>query len=265
MGLNSIKSLFLLFCLFNMILNQDQETLLPNGEITLHGDGGKTFTVGLDSQASYNEYIRMIFSLTNSESKNPSVIVCYDIDCQNRLYTSVQLYDKIYIFLKYKQIIKNQFYICVQDRENSNVQGYKIEISNLDKAYLPFNQQTSYYISYDLFNSDMEFIFQKNDSATPSTGISFWAQGKSISSAVMDGFNTEKYESSFTTYVFYGSIPTSEDIIGLKVKSTIGDYVTVGSVTMSGQTVSQELKDNRNEILVASTQDEVCFLIFYIN
>ena len=216
MGLNSTKSLLLLFCLFNMILNE--ETLPPKEKISLSGNGGNKFTVGLDSQGSYNEYIRMIFSLTNSESRNPSVIVSTDIDCKKRLYTSVQLYDNIYIFLKYNQITNNKYYICVQDREDSNVQGYNIEISNQDKAYLPFNQQTSYYISDDQINSEMEFVFQDDESG--STDISFWAQGKSILSATTtaDNMKSQKYDSSYITNVFYGSINFSFILLNIHLK-----------------------------------------------
>ena len=110
----------------------------------------------------------------------------------------------------------------------------------------------------------MEFAFQKDDSASSITDISFWAQGKSIFSVTMNSdFSIRKYESSYITYVFYGPIKNSDDDLILKVRSSKGDYITVGSVTMADKKVYKELKENRNEILVASTQDEVCFPISY--
>ena len=262
MGLNFIKSLLLIFCLFNLVLNQEPHTLKPQEKTTINGNGEKTFSIGF-TEGSFKEYFKLIFSLTTSEDKrNPSVIISTDKDSKKRIYTSVQLYDKIYIFLKHEQI-KSQFYICVQNRENSAVEGYTIDIIDEDKAYLPFNQQTSYYISDDESNKEMEFVFQKDNSG--SKDISFWAQGKSISSATTTtkGFQSQQYSSSYTINVFYGSTPTND--FDFKVKSSKGDYITVGSVTLSDQSEANELKENRNEILVASTKDEVCFPISYSN
>ena len=119
MGLNCIKSLLLLFCLFNLVLNEKSVTLKPHENNKISGNGEDTFSIGL-SQGSFKEYFKLIFSLATSEDKrNPSVIISTDKDGKNRIYTSVQLYDKIYIFLKRGQI-NNQFYIRVQIYNRNN-------------------------------------------------------------------------------------------------------------------------------------------------
>ena len=269
MGLNSIKNFFILFCLFNLTLNQNSYILKPQGTTTIPGEGEKIFTVGLQTSSNpFDDYIRLVFTLDNQIKRNPSVIVWTDNNTKERLYTSVQLYDKIYIFLKYEQILNNQFYINIQNRENSNVEKYNIEVRNQKKAYLPFNQQTSYYIpddgKDDSYVKQMEFILEKDDSTSSFTDISFWAQGKNIISATTTtSFENKKFEASFVTYAFYGAISSINNGIDLKVESANGDYITVGSVIMTDKNVLSELKENRNEILVASTKKEVCFPILY--
>ena len=261
MRLNTIINLLLLFCLFKLVINDNTYTLSSKGSVKISGNGEGIFTVQLDSGASYDDYISLIFTIKNSTARNPSIIISANSDGKNRLFTSIQLYEEIYIFLKKKQISNNKFYILVQNRENSDVKDYEINVRNQDKAYLPFNKQTSYYIPDDEFNNEMEFVFQKDDSG--STDISFWAQGKSIIKTEMDGFTNRNFDSTYTTHTFYGSIPSDGNNFNLKVQSVKGDYVTVGSATLKENIVYNGLKENRNEMIVATQKEEVCFSISY--
>ena len=261
MRLNYIKNLLLLLFLFKLVLNDQTVTLPTHDSIPIYGNGEETMKVELDSDGSFQDYFRVKFNLKEPTNRNPAVIISTDKGGNDRLFTSVQLYDEIYIFLRKKQIADGPFYIAIKNRENSNVTDYTIEISNQDKAYLPFNKQTSYYISDDEFNNITEFVFQKDGSE--STDITFWAQGKSIYNTNMDGFTSGKFDSTYTTYTYYGPIPTEEDNFTLEVNSVKGDYITVGSVTLNDKLVYNGLKENRNEILVASEKDEVCFEISF--
>ena len=66
MRLNTIINLLLLFCLFKLVLNDNTYTLSSKGTITINGNGEGTSTVQLDSGASYDDYISLIFTIKNS-------------------------------------------------------------------------------------------------------------------------------------------------------------------------------------------------------
>ena len=55
-------------------------------------------------------------------------------------------------------------------------------IKNEDKAYIPFNTETSYYVSND--DNEMVFVFEnENNINLNDLGISIWVKGKDIKNA----------------------------------------------------------------------------------
>ena len=262
MRLNSNKNLLLFFCLFKLILNADPYTLSPKGTVHISGNGEQQYEVNFSSGSLlFDNYISLKFTVKDSGKRNPAIIISQDSDAKDRLFTSVQLYDDIYIFLLKHQITKGKIFIKVQNREKSEVADYNIIVSNTDRAYLPFNKQTSYYVPESQANSTMQFVFQKDNSE--STDITFWAQGKSIQRAEMDGFTKRTFSSTYISHIFYGSILNGGDNYNLVVESVKGDYITVGSTTLKGKIAPNGLKENRNEMIVATQRNEVCFSIPY--
>ena len=204
MELKSIKRLLLLLCLFCLALNETlnpEETLSFSGELTAQ----KIHKVSLDSYAyTYKNYIRILYKPKPNDDlsqPNPFIYVSTNSNCEGQsLFVSTQFRDPIYIFLK-KDQIQNEFYICLKSRITSKAINYAIEVTNNNRAKLPFNAQTSYYIA-DSSTESMEFLFERE--SDPEILISFWAKGKTIKT--ISDFK-HLYPRQFEAgYLLYGNI-----------------------------------------------------------
>ena len=261
MDLKAIKRFLLLLCLFCFALNTE---LPAHSSITIPKNYENNYQVTL-SGYGHDEYFRILFEPKDNDT-NPFVYVSTSYNCQgNNLYVSTQLYDKIYIFIRNSQLSHSEFYICVRMRSDTHQSNYEIHVENANRARLPFNAQTSYYIS-DYKNRVMEFLFEKGPNSERESQISLFAKGKHVvGMQSSSSLTTKQFESG---YVCYGQISGSSNIEA-KVTSEDGDYVTVGSVTLdSTGEVIEKFKENHNEITIASNSREICLKIdfqHYIN
>ena len=258
-----IKHFFLFFLLFKFVylkVEQNKDHYLePLGELILEGKTNSTFPIKLNGdQENFGDYIDI--TLIANSSLNPIIYVAIDQKCNtSRLYAGTQLLDPIHIFLKKEQIY-DKFYICIKKRLNSKMVNYKLYIKNEYEAIIPYNHQASYYISHDK-TRNMKFCFNVDDKEnllTEKSEVSFWIKGKYIKNVKLINEEVQYDKKSFEYgYVFYGSYFGST--IELIVESTIGDYITVGSIiTNDGKT--KEMIENANEIMIAS-DSEVCLPI----
>ena len=266
MELKLTKIFLLLFCLLGFSLNYDDAQFLePNVDLVFHAKTEKDYTykVGLLQEVSnYLDYtiIEFIPDPYENITQNPFVIVASDDECLNqRMSLGTQLYGTIYLFLKTEQIQNRQFFICVKGRDGKqNEITFSINVKTNNKAMLPFDAQTSYYIS-DEKNKDMEFLFQPELDAKE---ITFWAKGKKISNIEMQGssFTKKSFEGGM---LYYGKWVGDE--VEIKVEGSIGDFVTVGSTTIdsNGEIAHKEVfVENSNEITVASESiNNICINI----
>ena len=267
--LNRIILLFL--CLLCFSLNADNaEFLEPGGSITFHGDKEKDFTykVALTNEVeNYADYIIMEFNPGSypTPKPNPYVIVSLDDeDCSTqRISMGTQFYGTSYIFLKTGQVKNNKkFIICIKGREGKqNEITFNINITTDSWATLPFDTQTSYYIS-DETNRQMVFKFLPPES--DASEITFWAKGKKIANIEMENQESTFKKQSFEAGIlYYGKYKNEE--IKITVEGTVGDFVTVGSTTIDKNGDINHgylLSENNNEITVASKDTEtICIHI----
>ena len=228
MELKSIKRLLLLLCLFCLALNQ---TLNPDESLNIPGDvtEQKIHKVSLDNYSyTYKNYIRILYKPKDLSQPNPFIYVSTNSKCEGQsLSVSTQFRDPIYIFIKKAQI-QNEFYICLKSRITSKTINYVIEVSNSNRAILPFNAQTSYYIA-DSKTESMDFRFEKENGQ--SVLITCWAKGKKIKG--MTGSNSLSPLSFEAGYLFYGNI-YGETKVETTVTAEVGDYVNVGLIEISG-------------------------------
>ena len=244
MELKSIKRLLLLLCLFCLALNEK----LPAGNSTIikgNIEKEQSHTVTLESYSTYDDYIRIRYIQNDPPQPNPFIYVSTNSECKGQsLFVSTQFRDPIYIFLK-KDQIQNEFYICLKSRITSKTINYVIEVTNSDKAILPFNAQTSYYISDDKTKS-MDFLFERKSNSEIS--ITCWAKGKNITSITSKSrLTSQKFEAG---YLLYGNIG-SDNEFEANVEAEVGDYVNVGLIEISGGYITPKLEENGNEIIVA--------------
>ena len=246
MELKSIKRLLLLLCLFCFALN---DTLNPEETLSFSGDATaqKIHKVSLDSSSyTYKNYIRILYNPNELSQPNPFIYVSTNSECKGQsLFVSTQFRDPIYIFLK-KDQIQNEFYICLKSRITSKTINYAIEVTNNNRAKLPFNAQTSYYIA-DSSTESMEFLFERE--SDPEILISFWAKGKTIQKiSDFKHLYSRQFEAG---YLLYGNIYDDKEIY-IQVQAGVGDYVNVGLIEIGKDgIVSQKLKENANEITIA--------------
>ena len=256
MELKSLKVLFLLICILDLSLSQYEEYDLDTTS-PIQGNGDKTFLINLKSDKTYKDYISITLE-TQDDSHNPMIFVSSNNQkCQNdRLYTGVQIVAPILIFLKKSQIKNNKFYICVRFRDKLDSTSFQILLKNEDKAYIPYNSQVSYFIS-DENVSEMDFIFKKNDTLN-SKKTTFWIRGRDIK--ILNTLNNFKKFDLDSGYIYYGDY-INEDIV-FQLKSNIGDFITIGNAIISEKKLTYELKENANEISIA-TEGEVCLPISF--
>ena len=253
------KTLLLLFCLIISVFAV-QYDLRPGVPLTIEKqDNDESFEIKLsESLIGYKNYFNIKLNTTEDDKPNPQVLVGTDENCDNRLYVGSQLFDIMYIFITKAQI-SGSFYICI--RNTPNGQKYEIEIQDSETVDIPLNGQTSYFIP-DENMENVKFSFSGYVSYLDE--ITFWAKGKSVKSiSTSDGnFQEKKFEGGI---VLYGA--SSGESFTIDVESSTGDYVTVGSTIASGKE-KVTLRENWNEIMVASTQKEgnngkICLEIQY--
>ena len=94
----------MLFCTFNLFLNQDTYYLNGTNPVNFGADGANK--VIIQPEFLTKEYISIVFTPSDNSKKNPAVIVSADSkSCnQNRIAMSTQYSGQIYIFLKKGQI-----------------------------------------------------------------------------------------------------------------------------------------------------------------
>ena len=263
MELKLNKSLFLLFCLLSLVINQEIGTLIPGEALNLYvktEEENKYFQISFDSSSGFADYINIRLIPGNQNAINPRVLVGKKEDCSDRLYMGTQVYDSIYVFFKTEQLrerYQNEFYLCIKD--NPTRQSIDITIEDRDKAYLPVNKQASYFIQDDK-SSTMDFVFVGDDLPYGSE-ITYWVKGGSISEF------KEKYSSDLTKkqfdggFLYYGRVGRN---IEISVTSSPGDYIRIGSSVINKDGFVEELlKENANEITVAkSGKSPVCVNIY---
>ena len=256
-----MEIIFLFFAILGTTLcqiNDEVYNLIQKGSLNIDGIDDATFHIKLNE--TFDSYLNYIdITLSSIDNINPMIIISTsDNKCEtNRLFTSIQFHDSIHIFLKKQQLINNEFFICIKDRENTNLIKYNIKIRNDQAAFIPYNHQGSYYVS-DESTENMEFIFEKDKQDYKlNSKISFWVKGKNINKADMGGyFKGNVYDLG---YVFYGEFQKIEK--KLTISSKIGDFVTIGSTVITNGII-HEMKENSDEIMVAS-EEEVCLPIKY--
>ena len=255
MGLKSIKIFLLFLGLFSLAFSKPEEHNFDDDN-NISGTGNQTFLIKFTDGKKYKEYFGFTLE-TEHEEVNPMVIISNDENCKdNRLYAGVQAFDKVYMFLKRDQIQKNQIYICTTSKGNFTM-DYKIKLSNEDKAQIPYNSQASYYIS-DKNMESMKFTFiSGSESYSSDSSVTIWLRGNHIEKPTISSLTGEAYDSA---YVYHGKY--SNNNLEVEVKSKVGDYVTIGSTIISEKN-SPKLKENANEIMVASTEEEICFPIIF--
>ena len=252
--MNSVKILFVLFGLFSLAFSEIQEINFSGEGVTILGEANEniTYHVTFQSGTDYNEYFS--FTLEKKKDLNPTILVSTtDSQCdKDRLFVGVQSIDKIYIFVKKEQIKNNEIFICLKAKESP----YELKLANEDSALIPFNGQASYYIS-DENTENMKFTFIKpeNETISSDSKVTIWLRGNYIEKPSLAYFAEEIFDSA---YVYYGSY--SENL-ELEVNSKAGDYIIIGSTIISDKKTN-ELKENANEIMVAS-EEEVCLPIVF--
>ena len=247
MGLKSTLKLLLLFCTFNLFLNQETYYLNETTPVKISSDNADKFVI--EPEFSSKEYISIVLTPNDETKKNPSLIVALDSkNCNaNRIAMSAQYSGNIYIFLKKDQIEKegddnNVFIICTEQREGDLIGGYSIEVKITEIAELPIGQQTSYFV--DAYNTNMKFNLINPNSETPSH-MSIYVKGKSIakSHTSMNSYTENPFDSG---KVFYYSYDEADN--ELTVESTQGDYVIVGSVPYNG------IRDSINKLTIRGNE-----------
>ena len=240
-----LKFFLIFLSLLNCALLEDI-SLEPNGEIIKPNYKGSTsFTVNLNKKISdYGKYINIILSA--EDNHNPILYLAKDEQCENRIYLGLQVVDPIYTFIK-TSLVYNQFYICIKPRENSDAKTYNLIIRNEPNAYIPFNGQGSYYVSFnDLIKMNFNISLNGELNANENSKVTIWAKGKSISKLTVDDSELKEYK--YDNGMIYHGAFKSKSLI-LEVEAEIGDYVTIGSVVVTnGKT--QEMKENANEMVI---------------
>ena len=256
MGLKSTLNLLLLFCSLNLILNQEEQTLGPNSPVNFDGNKQR-LTINIGKEELKN-YITIKFALYSDSSINPVVIVAKDDSCDNQRITMTdQKFGNIFIFLKKEQVeLNGKLYLCINNRESTyDIQRYSINVTNDDKANLPLDQQTSYFVNKETTDMEITFPTQENYEGNK---ITFWVKGKDIDNEKthMDSTVNRKINGGKAFYASYVK-PTNL----MSVHSSEGDYVTVGSTGIKIKTITttiQKLIKNGNEIIVAGEIKEIC-------
>ncbi|MBR3617360.1 MAG: hypothetical protein IKN46_01655, partial [Acholeplasmatales bacterium] len=163
---------------------QIQEVDFDKDQMPLIGHNDTTFHIKL-SNKGYKNYFSIILNTTSEE--NPFIIISKDDKtCKNnRIILATQAVEPIYLFFKKEEIDNNEFYICVKNRKGiiyeEYIYYYEINIKNEDKANIPFNTETSYYVSDK--NTVMKFAFNDDNIFLNNLNISIWAKGKDIINA----------------------------------------------------------------------------------
>ena len=225
--------------------------LKVNGSLDIKGEGNATFLIRLnETKEEYPDFI--IIGLNKEKKPNPFIYIAKDEDCMNRLYAGVQPVDLIFAFIK-KDQIDTDFYICIKERQNSNITNYSIYIIEMNTFIIPYDMQGSYYIFDETFKS-MKIGFNPKE-VEENSEVTFWVKGNNIIKAEMLDYNKTQIENGYIFYVIY----TKEKSTILTVEANIGDYITIGSsIIYEKRTIY--LNENGNEMIIASN-DEVCLPI----
>ena len=260
MILKSFLFSFLIICYFQISSSQNNFSLLPKGTINEKLTGSDSYIVILGEDIeNYEEFIRI--TLETNSKLNPMIIISKDDQTctKNRIYSGTQSADSTYYFFKTDQIYNKagraSFYICfIQTLQSTE---YNIIIANEDKAYLPIDTQTSYFVSH--YNTKMKFNFIL-DQDKIIDHINFWAKGQNITNVTFNPntLETKKFEYG---YVFYGDYSSREEY-ELEIEGQVGDFITIGSLSLF-QGKTNKLKENSKEIIAIKPNniEEICFPI----
>ena len=247
------NNLIILFPLFCPIFN---EYIGPNEKITFQGATQKTFTISTMPSRYYIYYIYLTVLLIpkNSEIPNPILLIGTDNQCKKRLYAGTQSYEPIYSFINLYQF-QSDLYICVQNLPLN--QGYTIEVENKGRVYLPFNKQISYYISDE---NEEEIYFALQSNGIEIHEISIWSKGRNFDMKIVGNNDFEK-KILHDGILYYGF--SSKNEILVYIKGSIGEYITLGSTNFPLNGKIDYLKENYNEMVVASEHRTICFSILF--
>ena len=258
----SVLLLFLFFSFISIIFSQNSRTLSPNGNVKQDFEGVDAIEILLDKEyKDYGQFIQVV--LSSKSQLLPTIAISKDDpSCSdNRLYSGTQSGDSTYFFFKTEQIFdkagKGQFYICFTDINNGTV--YTTQISNENRALLPIDSQTSYFVNE--YNTKMEFhlILDKDKIIDD---ITIWVKGQNITDARIkqNSLAKDKFEYGF---VFYGNYHSGEEF-DIEIEGQTGDFINIGSISFF-QGKSDEVKENSKEITAVKTSNikEMCFPVLF--
>ena len=258
MGID-LKSLFLFCVLFTFIFSQydDGGQLILENEDGYQGSksGSKTFKVEFPNSMLTYVHVRV----SSTSNNNQMLIISENKQCvDRRKQLGIQPRYPINLFMNTEEV-KNMgsFYLCIQC-QNENSCTYDIEIKTSYDCELNFGEQTSYLVNS--YNKNMKFKFIDYDSMNGN----IWVKGQSIKSTteLKNGYSTLKGKSFDYGYIYPIKNVLSSSL-QLSVVSEEGDFVTVGSLSLTENESKNELKVNELEImgLLNSDLKEICFPI----
>ena len=94
---------------------------------------------------------------------------------------------------------------------------------------------------------NLDFVFESG--GIDIHEISFWVKGKNVIVEMKD--NTDFEKKSFDDIIIYYGFSDKNNII-INVKGSIGDFITIGSTHVPSGEKIEHLRENSNEILVAT-------------
>ena len=251
-----LKTILLLFCLLDYVFLQssNEQDIEPKGQVTFQEGSSSIFTVR-KNQFLYSTYFDI--TLITKGKTCPIMCVSNDNKCQDRLFVGIQTNDHIRGFIKNNQIIQDRFYICTQFKNNEENSEYSIIVKNEESVYIPYNSQLSYYVTSN--TKEVEFTFSSGDLDIGNEAVAtFWIRGENINKDInMPDFKKTEFDHG---YIFSGHLNGNDSDYHptLIVSSIEGDYITIGSTIIKGRELSYEIKENQNEIMIASDK-KVCF------
>ena len=244
MGID-LKSLFLFCVLFTFIFSQydDGGQLILENEDGYQGSksGSKTFKVEFPNSMLTYVHVRV----SSTSNNNQMLIISENKQCvDRRKQLGIQPRYPINLFMNTEEV-KNMgsFYLCIQC-QNENSCTYDIEIKTSYDCELNFGEQTSYLVNS--YNKNMKFKFIDYDSMNGN----IWVKGQNIKSTteLKNGYSTLKGKSFDYGYIYPIKNVLSSSL-QLSVVSEEGDFVTVGSLSLTENESKNELKVNELEIM----------------
>ena len=255
MKLKSAEILFI-FIFFSCIFFSFQEIIELKYPITEDLEPtNTTYKIIIDKKATnFKKYFEFDIIMESPIDLTPLISISKDDEncVNNRLYLTSQTPSYSYFFLVKDELPEQgYFYMCVLARKN--LSKFHLNVFNEDSAKIPTDTQVSYLVNK--YNTNMNFIIQSSNS----TNFNIWVKGEKIKE-VRDKSNHFTSVPFDFGYVLYGQV--SESHYEIEVTGQIGDYITVGSMSIKDGKVQKRLEENEKEVTgVITNNEELCFSI----